>query len=344
MKNPRISLVFVLMFLSSLTLRATAQRPDPPAGPGGPGGGGGARFRAMMQRFTVADQFDADKDGQLSREEREAAQAYMHEQREGNRAPSRPSGRTSPNTDLQADIEASQAATPAGKPDLYAPDTLRTVYLRFHDEDWYEQLGDFYHTDIDVPADLIVDGQVYPTVGVRFRGTSSYFTIMDSEKKSFNIDVNLGDADQRLYGYRTLNLLNGHADPSFLREVLYSRLAREYIPTPKANFVRLVINGENWGVYINSQQFNSDFLAENFGTPKGTRWKVPPTFDAAGSLSYLGDDLDTYKATFHIKSKETDEAWTDLMNLCRTFSQTPDDQLEAALKPIFDIEDRKSVV
>ena len=66
----------------------------------------------------------------------------------------------------------------------------------------------FYRTDIEVPAELIVDGEVYPEVGVHFRGTSSYFTV-SSAKKSFNIAVDYGEDGQRLYGYKTLNLLTG---------------------------------------------------------------------------------------------------------------------------------------
>merc|ERR1712000_748088 len=110
-----------------------------------------------------------------------------------------------------------------------------------------------------LPADLIVDGQLYPKVGVRVRGNSSYFGIRDSEKKSFNLSIDFADPDQRLLDYKTLNLLSGHADPSFLREVLYTYISRHYIPAPKANFVKLIINGENWGIYINQQQFNKDF-------------------------------------------------------------------------------------
>ena len=60
-----------------------------------------------------------------------------------------------------------------------------------------------------------------------------------------------------------------------LRSVLYSRIARAYIPAPAANFVRVVINGESWGIYINSQQFNKDFVKNWFGTTSGARWKVP---------------------------------------------------------------------
>ena len=107
-----------------------------------------------------------------------------------------------------------------------------------------------------------------------------------TRKKSFNIAVDYGDDRQRLYGYKTLNLLNGHSDPSFLREILYSRIATNYIPAPKANFVKLFINGESWGIYVNSQQFNKDFLDEWFGTKGGVRWKVPPGRDSG--LVYNG--------------------------------------------------------
>ena len=194
--------------------------------------------RGPRRAEKIVSRFDTDKDGQLNDAERETARKYIHESRGEAGAP-RPSGYTSPNTTHEDDLKASLAAQPNGDPDLYDANTLRTLYLRFHDTDWYEQLGDFYRTDVDVPADLTVDGKVYQSVGIRFRGSSSYFTVQN-EKKSFNIAVDYGDDRQRLYGYKTLNLLNGHSDPSFLREILYSRIATNYIPAPKANFVKPV--------------------------------------------------------------------------------------------------------
>ncbi len=93
-------------------------------------------------------------------------------------------------------------------------------------------------------------------------------------KRSLNLSIDFVDPKQRLYGYKTLNLLNCHDDPSLLSTVLYSHIARQYIPAPKANFVKVVINGESWGVYANVQQFDKVFLEENYKTAKGTRWKV----------------------------------------------------------------------
>ncbi len=57
-------------------------------------------------------------------------------------------------------------------------------------------------------------------------------------------DFDFVDPKQRLYGYKTVNLLNAHDDPTFLHTVLYSHIARKHIPAPKANFVKLAVNGE----------------------------------------------------------------------------------------------------
>ena len=292
--------------------------------------------RGPRRAEKIVSRFDTDKDGQLNDVEREAARKYIHESR-GERGASRPSGYTSPNTTHEDDLKASLAAQPNGNPDLYDANTLRILYLRFHDADWYEQLGDFYRTDVDVPADLIVDGKVYQSVGIRFRGSSSYFTVQN-EKKSFNIAVDYGDDRQRLYGYKTLNLLNGHSDPSFLREILYSRIARNYIPAPKANFVKLVINGESWGIYVNSQQFNKDFLDEWFGTKGGVRWKVPPGRDSG--LVYNGDQPAAYQQSYQLKTRveEAPNAWQDLIELCEVLESAPADQLESKLSAILNID------
>ena len=298
--------------------------------------GGSGRGRGPRRAEKIVHRFDSNEDGKLDNSERRKAREYVQSSR-GASGASRPSGGRLATTTLDGDLKASKAAAISEYVGLYDDNTLRTLYLRFHDEDWYEQLGDFYRTDVDVPADLIVDGRLYQSVGVRFRGSSSYFTV-ENEKKSINIAVDADDENQRLFGYKTLNLLNGHADASFLREVLYSRIARDYIPALRANFVKLVINGEDWGVYINSQQYNKDFLSDWFDTRSGVRWKVPPGRESG--LVYNGDDPADYQESYQLKTNEKDapNAWGDLINLCRTLQETPCNQLEAELARIFDID------
>ena len=311
---------------------------DPDRGFGGPGGmprgdfggGRGGRGGPRAPEKLVA-QFDTDKDGKLTGAERQAAL----DARDGGGNVTL-LDEASLRENVQNDMQASLASAPEGSPPLYDAHTLRTLHLRFHHEDWYEQMNAFYRTDIEVPADLIVDGHTYPDVGVHFRGTSSYFTV-NSEKKSFNIAVDYSEDGQRLYGYKTLNLLNGHVDASFLREVLYNQISRTYIPAMKTNFVKLVINGENWGVYINLQQYNKDFLDEWFNTREGVRWKVGP--GRGGALTYAGTDPETYQETYQLKTSNVENPWEDLIALTKMLDETTSDaELAKNLPSILNID------
>jgi hypothetical protein len=293
---------------------------------------------SRQPELEVVDRFDRDGDGRLDDGERREAREYVREERAGQN----PSAGTLPGIPIKSapavDLRQSAASAVADNIDLYDEAVLRTLYLRFPDPGWSGELSDFFKTDVEIPADLIVDGKLYSGVGVRFRGNSSYFMLGSSPKKSFTISVDHSDEDQRLYGYRTLDLLNGHADPSFLRTVLFSRISRDYIPAPKANFVRLVINGEDWGVYINVQQFNNDFVREWFGGSGGVRWKVPAGRNSGGGLAYRGPDPASYRGSFELNTEDTPEAWRDLVELCDILTNAPDDRLEHRLGGVFDID------
>ena len=208
--------------------------------------------------------------------------------------------------EARAALSPDEVESYAGK-SLYDPAVFRTLFLDFEDDDWESELADFKETDVEVPATLTVDGDKYPNVGVKFRGMSSFMMVPAGFKRSLNLSLDFIDEDQRLDGYKTLNLLNCNGDPSMMSTVLYSQIAREHIPTPKANFVRVVINGECWGVYANAQQIDKIFIEENFGSSKGTRWKVPGSPGGDGGLRYLGDDIEEYKSRYEIKSNDDEE-------------------------------------
>lgn len=122
-----------------------------------------------------------------------------------------------------------------------------------------------------------------------------------------NLSMDFAHKDQTLLGYKGFNLLNAAEDPEFLHNALYSEMSRAYIAAPKANFARVAINGESWGIYINIQQFNKDFTRDFYKSEKGTRWKVPGP-NQRGGLAYLGDSPDSYKSTYEIKTKDKPEA------------------------------------
>jgi len=219
----------------------------------------------------------------------------------------------------------------------YDPHVLRTLFFVFENQDWEQELEDFHHTGVEVPATLIVDGQTYPGVGMRFRGGSSY-GVPRGKKRSFNVTLDLVDKKQRLLGYKTLNLLNSHTDPSFLRTVLHDHIARQYVPALQANLVRVVINGESWGVYVNEEQYNKDFVRTGFGEDSGARWKIPPDFSGAAALVYHGDNIADYRGLYELKSKDDERSWRDLIGLCRVLEQVSDEQLETDLDRVLNVD------
>jgi len=212
------------------------------------------------------------------------------------------------------------------------------VFLTFENDDWEKELAAFKPTDVEVPAKLIVDGQQYKEVGVSFRGASSFFSIPEGLKRSLNISMDYLDSGQRLHGFKTLNLLNCNGDASLMSTVLYSSITGSKIPTPRANFVNVVINGESWGVYCNVEQFNGDFVQANYGTKQGARWKVHGSPRGDGGLRYLGEEIAPYRERFEIKSKDDDQSWRDLIALCKLLNETPADQLEEKLNGVLDID------
>ena len=240
---------------------ASAQGPGgfpggPPGFPGGPPGRGG--FGGMQQERKILAQFDTDRNKRLDLTERKAAREWLATQptfgpggrRGGGRgrgfgpggpggfAPSAPGRHLAP-----ADVKSFASAP------LYDPATLRTIFLQFEEGDWEQALADFNNTDVDVPATAIVDGKTYKDVGVHFRGMSSYFMVPAGSKRSLNLSFDFQHDGQALAGYRTLNLLNANGDPTFVRGVIYSEIARAYVPAPRMNYMRVVINGESWGIY-----------------------------------------------------------------------------------------------
>ena len=223
--------------------------------------------------------------------------------------------------------------------DLYDRSVVRTLFLTFENQDWESELADFKPTDVEVDATLMVDGKEYPLVGVSFRGASSFGMVPAGSKRSLNISMDMADEDQRLLGYKSLNLLNSNGDPTLMHSVLYSAIASKYLPTPAVNLVRVVINSEDWGIYQNAQQFDKHFISQHLGSSKGVvRWKVPGSPGGGGSLRYLGDNIEAYKRLYEIKNNDEEKSWKALIGLCKVLSETPVEDLPNALEPILDVD------
>jgi len=249
---------------------------------------------------------------------------------------------------------------------FYDDSEIKTIYLYFDQEDYWEQMHDNYCDKINIPATLIYEGETFNEVGVRFKGQTSYANTngggngggpggggpgggnVDTDKKSFNIELDWVN-DQDIDGYETLNLNNCYQDPSFLREFIFEKLSRKYIPAVQVNFVELVINDESWGLYPNIQQLDKKHAGEWFFDNECSRWRAEdpnstapgcgepgggggpggggpggggpggggPNFGAGtSSLNYLGEDTINYLDHYTLKKSYIEDPWQSLVLAC----------------------------
>jgi len=340
--NPRfvtLSLLFCSAFAGALFAQSGPPAAPPAQGAPQPPAAPPAWAAQIAVEEKAHARFDADRNGWLNAAERKAARETLT--REAAARP--PLGLPVPRTDGVEPTKPGPRMTPAdarsfrGVP-AFDPDVVRTFFLEFEDADWEQALETFRFTDIDVPAKLTVDGDVFNNVGIHFRGASSFLFVAPGRKRSLNVNLDFVNKDQRLGGYRTFNLLNSNGDPTMLKAVLYYHIARQYTAAPKANFVKVVINGEYWGVYVNTQQEDRDFVNDWWKTTGGTRWKAPGSPWGRAGLQYVGDNVADYRKLYEIKGKDDAKAWAAMINLCRVLTQTPLDKLEQAVAPIFDID------
>jgi hypothetical protein len=125
------------------------------------------------------------------------------------------------------------------------------------------------------------------------------YSMVNGEKKSFNISLDTIKHKQDIDGYTTLNLNNANEDASFLREFLYNYFQQKNVPCAKTNFKVLYINGENWGLYVNVQQLDKQHAREWLTDAGATRWRaeIPGTTDMAGNSGNPGNPGGTIDTT-----------------------------------------------
>jgi hypothetical protein len=222
-------------------------------------------------------------------------------------------------------------------PDLYAPGRVIEVRIEINRPDWRDVLDSLKSEKIKdrIVADLWVDGVPYRQVGLRYKGNSSYNSVSrkGKEKLPFNIKIDhLLDEQALPGGYTKLKLSNVFRDPSFLREALAYEIAGNYMPAPRANYARVYINDDYYGLYNSTESVDERFLERYFGYGDGILFKCDPEYGAErpahcpdveerASLRYLGPDPACYHGLYELKS---DSGWAELVDLARALHEQPD--------------------
>jgi hypothetical protein len=327
--RPTVRTVAALAYVAALSVgpSAAAQSTPRPAG---------APVQGAEPDLALLARFDRNRNGRLERPERDAARQWLRDNPSAR--PAMRGRQLEPTGTPGPTVRLSDVSPVAPVVSLYEPQVVRTLFLDLPGTDWERELADFWHTDVEVPATLVVDGVRYGEVGVSFRGNNSFHMVPDGLKRSLSLSLDAWNTRQSLLGHSSLNLLNSNQDATFLRSVLYLDIARQYIAAPRANFVRVVINGESWGLYVNQQTFGKPFLREQLGTDAGTRWKSPNN-SVGGGFNYLGEDIAAYRRWYEQKGKDDTVAWRALAEMTRLLNTTSLEQLERTANDVLDVDE-----
>lgn len=163
---------------------------------------------------------------------------------------------------------------------VFDEDAMHRYELTLTAEDW-EALQATALEEQYFPATLQVDGVTFGEVGFRFKGANSTLRRCRDgagtpicPKMSFKVKFDEYDDSQRFFGLKRLNFNSMLGDPSWLHERLAYQLFREMgVAAPRATHARLIVNGEDRGVFSQVEQIDGRFTDDRFAGGDGNLYK-----------------------------------------------------------------------
>jgi hypothetical protein len=226
---------------------------------------------------------------------------------------------------------------------LYAPNQITTIEITFQESNWDGILDSYYAAGNDerLLATVEINGTSFDSVGVRYRGGSTY----DPANAKNPLNIKLDHIKNQDYqGYEVLKLGNGAKDPSWLREVLSFEIAGHYMEAPLANYAAVYVNGSFLGLYSNVESINSKFFEERFlSDSDNPRFEANPSYPfdeppatapfgctpgQGSALEYLGPAILCYLQHYEISSPTGWEALRDLAALLQNEPQNAKNLLD----------------
>ncbi|MFK7982234.1 MAG: CotH kinase family protein [Saprospiraceae bacterium] len=217
----------------------------------------------------------------------------------------------------------------ANADDFYNTDVIQEIKLTIKQKNWRSLLDSLRkHGDEYLVGTANIGGQAYSNIGIKYRASRSFK--VGAKRNSLHIKLNFIDKNQGHQGYKSLKLSNALRDPSMVREVLGFEIARKYMPAPKANYAKVYINEEYYGLFSNIEQIDAGFLTSHFGDSDGSFFKCSPDLKSVAAdgckknvfaaLMYE-EDAACYLNNYELVSEN---GWDDLIQLTKTLAQNPD--------------------
>ena len=226
-------------------------------------------------------------------------------------------------------------------------DTSKVHTVNIVMEDWDEFIKSCRDEEY-AQCSVIIDNEAYKNVAIRAKGNTSLANVQNygNDRYSFKIEFDHYDGTNTYYGLDKLNLNNIIQDNTYMKDYLsYQMMGYFGVSAPLCSYVQILVNGEEWGLYLAVEGVEESFLSRNYGNDYGELYK-PDSMSMGGgrgnggkmggmdssdvSLIYSGDEYSSYSNIF-------DNAKTDI-------SDEDKDRFIASLKKLNENSSMEEVV
>lgn len=204
---------------------------------------------------------------------------------------------------------------------LFKDLTVYTYELDFYSPNWEQELEDNYEIEEYIPAKLIYGDITLDSIGVRYKGNSSYMMSSSGPKKPYKFKFDKYIDDQTFFDLKKLNFSNCAKDPTFMREVIGYEVARRYDIAPRTAFAKIIVEGELIGLYVQVEQVDKTFLEKHFESNDFNLFKAA---DDGGSLQYYDNNQSSYYNEYELKTNETLNDWSAFVDMISILSNSSD--------------------
>ena len=220
--------------------------------------------------------------------------------------------------------------------EAFLQNEVAEVHITIDPNDLTTMLGDSLYSDHHFAATFQYISSVYSEivtpVGFRVRGNTS----RDADKKSFKVSFNEYIAGTKFKGLEKMNLIGQHNDPSALRHWRSLKTLYENgLISSRVSFVKLFINAEYKGLYLNVEHLDDEFLQKRFVNDDGGNFYK--CFWGA-DMNYWGSNPTSYYDTYELKTNTATNDYSGLIQFLAALNNTSDANFPCFIEENFDVE------
>jgi len=216
---------------------------------------------------------------------------------------------------------------------------IHEYHLHFYTDNWQDSL-EYYKDNGEqyIPARFVYvngnDSVILDSVGVRYKGNSSYSLSSKSLKKPFKFKFD-EYRSQNFFGVSKLNFSNAVKDPTQMREKLAYDIIGQYMPASRAAFAKIYIDGIMLGLYTQVEQVDKKFLKREFVSSKYNLYK---SSDNGAPLNYTSANQNDYATYYELQTNETQNDWSALIKFLDKLNNTDSSEFISVVGNMLDID------